>query len=95
MQELHTTFAANRLLVTQAVPFADPAWNYKDYNAASDYSILMAYDQHWAGKEAGPVAAQSWFEENFDQTDGGSGPGEDDHSDRQLWVRLERRRAGR
>jgi cellulose synthase/poly-beta-1,6-N-acetylglucosamine synthase-like glycosyltransferase/peptidoglycan/xylan/chitin deacetylase (PgdA/CDA1 family)/spore germination protein YaaH len=65
MEELHTTFHANGLLVTQAAPFADSAWNYKAYNAASDYLILMAYDQHWAGKEAGPVAAQSWFEETL------------------------------
>lgn len=65
MQELHTAFVANKLIVTQAVPFADAEWNYKAYNAATDYSILMAYDQHWAGKEAGPVAAQSWFEETL------------------------------
>ncbi|HEY6805777.1 MAG TPA: glycosyltransferase [Pyrinomonadaceae bacterium] len=65
MQELHATFKANGLLVSQAVPFADSAWNYKAYNDASDYSILMAYDQHWAGKEAGPVAAQSWFEQTL------------------------------
>jgi Predicted glycosyl hydrolase len=65
MQELHTTFSANKLLVTQAVPFADGGWNYKAYNAASDYSILMAYDQHYAGKEPGPVAAQSWFEQTL------------------------------
>jgi hypothetical protein len=65
MQELHTTFSANKLLVTQAVPFADDGWNYKAYNAASDYSILMAYDQHYAGKEPGPVAAQLWFEQTL------------------------------
>jgi cellulose synthase/poly-beta-1,6-N-acetylglucosamine synthase-like glycosyltransferase/peptidoglycan/xylan/chitin deacetylase (PgdA/CDA1 family)/spore germination protein YaaH len=65
MQELHSTFKANGLLVSQAVPFADTDWNYKAYNEASDYSILMAYDQHWAGKEAGPVAAQSWFEQTL------------------------------
>jgi cellulose synthase/poly-beta-1,6-N-acetylglucosamine synthase-like glycosyltransferase/peptidoglycan/xylan/chitin deacetylase (PgdA/CDA1 family)/spore germination protein YaaH len=65
MQELHSTFTANKLLVAQAVPFADPDWNYKAYNTATDYSILMAYDQHWAGKEAGPVAAQSWFEQTL------------------------------
>ena len=65
MQELHATFKANGLLVAQALPFSDPSWDYKAYNAATDYSILMAYDQHWAGKEAGPVAAQSWFEETL------------------------------
>ena len=65
MQELHTTFAAKGLLVSQAVPFDDPDWNYKAYAAASDYLILMAYDQHWAGSDAGPVAAQDWFEQKL------------------------------
>jgi peptidoglycan-N-acetylglucosamine deacetylase len=65
MQELHTTFAIKGLLVAQAVPFDDPDWNYKAYAAASDYLILMAYDQHWTGSDAGPVAAQDWFEQKL------------------------------
>ena len=65
MQELHTTFAAHGWLVTQAVPFDDPDWNYRAYSAATDYLILMAYDQHWIGSDAGPVAAQDWFEQNL------------------------------
>ena len=65
MQELHKTFAAQGLLVVQAVPFDNPDWNYKAYSAATDYLILMAYDQHWTGSDAGPVAAQDWFEQNL------------------------------
>ncbi|HSD45624.1 MAG TPA: polysaccharide deacetylase family protein, partial [Pyrinomonadaceae bacterium] len=65
MQELHAAFGAKGLLVTQAVPFDDPDWNYKAYAAASDYLIVMAYDQHWTGSDAGPVAAQDWFEQNL------------------------------
>jgi cellulose synthase/poly-beta-1,6-N-acetylglucosamine synthase-like glycosyltransferase/peptidoglycan/xylan/chitin deacetylase (PgdA/CDA1 family) len=65
MQELHATFAAKNLLVVQAVPFDDAAWNYKAYSAANDYLILMAYDQHWTGSDAGPVAAQDWFEQKL------------------------------
>jgi peptidoglycan/xylan/chitin deacetylase (PgdA/CDA1 family)/spore germination protein YaaH len=65
MQELHTTFAAKGLLVVQAVPFDNPDWNYKGYSAATDYLIMMAYDQHWTGSDAGPVAAQDWFEQNL------------------------------
>ncbi len=65
MQELHATFAARGLVVVQAVPFDDPDWNYKAYSAASDFLILMAYDQHWTGSDAGPVAAQEWFEQNL------------------------------
>ena len=65
MQELHAAFSARALLVTQAVPFDDPDWNYKAYAAASDYLIVMAYDQHWTGSDAGPVAAQDWFEQRL------------------------------
>ena len=65
MQELHTAFAAKNLLVVQAVPFSDPDWNYKAYAAATDYLMLMAYDQHWSGSDAGPVAAQDWFEQEL------------------------------
>lgn len=65
IQELHTAFAAQNLLVVQTVPFVDPEWNYKAYAAATDYLALMAYDQHWAGSDAGPVAAQDWFEQNL------------------------------
>lgn len=65
MQELHAVFAGKGLLVTQAVPFDDPAWNYKEFQNANDYLMLMSYDQHWSGSDAGPVAAQSWFEQNL------------------------------
>jgi cellulose synthase/poly-beta-1,6-N-acetylglucosamine synthase-like glycosyltransferase/peptidoglycan/xylan/chitin deacetylase (PgdA/CDA1 family) len=65
MQELHAGFSEKGLLVAQAVPFDDPDWNYKTYAAASDYLIVMAYDQHWTGSDAGPVAAQDWFEQNL------------------------------
>jgi peptidoglycan-N-acetylglucosamine deacetylase len=53
------------LLVTQAVPFDDGDWNYKAYAAANDYLIVMAYDEHWTGSDAGPVAAQEWFEQHL------------------------------
>jgi cellulose synthase/poly-beta-1,6-N-acetylglucosamine synthase-like glycosyltransferase/peptidoglycan/xylan/chitin deacetylase (PgdA/CDA1 family) len=67
IRELHDVFAPKGLKVLQAVPFDDPDWNYKGYGAASDYQILMAYDQHWASgpQGAGPVAAQDWYENNL------------------------------
>src|SRR4030095_11792147 len=65
MQELHTAFTAKGLLVVQSVPFDDPDRNCSAYSAATDYLIVMAYDQHWTGSDAGPVAAQDWFEQNL------------------------------
>lgn len=65
MQELHAGFSNLGLTVVQAVPFDDEDWDYKGFGAATDYSILMAYDQHWAGSDPGSVAAQRWYERNL------------------------------
>jgi cellulose synthase/poly-beta-1,6-N-acetylglucosamine synthase-like glycosyltransferase/peptidoglycan/xylan/chitin deacetylase (PgdA/CDA1 family)/spore germination protein YaaH len=62
MQELHAAFQSRGWVVVQAVPFDDAEWNYREYSAATDYLMLMAYDEHWAGKIAGSVASQDWFE---------------------------------
>jgi cellulose synthase/poly-beta-1,6-N-acetylglucosamine synthase-like glycosyltransferase/peptidoglycan/xylan/chitin deacetylase (PgdA/CDA1 family)/spore germination protein YaaH len=62
MQELYAAFRPHGWIVVQAVPFDDAEWNYREYAAATDYLMLMAYDEHWAGKEAGSVASQSWYE---------------------------------
>jgi cellulose synthase/poly-beta-1,6-N-acetylglucosamine synthase-like glycosyltransferase/peptidoglycan/xylan/chitin deacetylase (PgdA/CDA1 family)/spore germination protein YaaH len=62
MQELHAAFQSRGWVVVQAVPFDDAEWNYREYSAATDYLMLMAYDEHWAGKVAGSVAAQNWYE---------------------------------
>ncbi|WP_404339803.1 glycosyltransferase [Sphingomonas sp. MMS12-HWE2-04] len=42
-------------------PAADAQWNLAALGHAADRVILMAYDQHWEGGEAGPIAAQHWF----------------------------------
>src|SRR5829696_8903064 len=62
MQKLHAAFAQRGLLVAQAMPFDNSDWNYRAFAQASDYLMLMAYDQHWAEGEPGPIAAQNWFE---------------------------------
>ena len=62
MQQLHASFSAQKLIVSQAVPFDDPAWNYPAFAAANDYLMLMAYDEHWAEGTPGSVAGQPWFE---------------------------------
>jgi cellulose synthase/poly-beta-1,6-N-acetylglucosamine synthase-like glycosyltransferase/peptidoglycan/xylan/chitin deacetylase (PgdA/CDA1 family)/spore germination protein YaaH len=65
VQELHAQFKPRGWVLTQAVPFDNDAWNYKDYAGANDYLILMAYDEHYANKDHGPIASQSWFEERL------------------------------
>jgi cellulose synthase/poly-beta-1,6-N-acetylglucosamine synthase-like glycosyltransferase/peptidoglycan/xylan/chitin deacetylase (PgdA/CDA1 family)/spore germination protein YaaH len=66
VQELSAAFKPRGWIVVQAVPFDDPDWNYRDYSNASDYLMLMAYDEHWStGKEIGSVASQGWYERNL------------------------------
>ncbi len=67
MQQLHTAFSAKKLIVSQAVPFDDPAWNYPAFAAANDYLMLMSYDEHWAEGTPGSIAGQPWFEATLER----------------------------
>lgn len=60
--QLHTAFSRRGWAVMQAVPFDDPAWNYRAFAAVNDYLMLMAYDEHWNESDPGSVAGQPWFE---------------------------------
>jgi peptidoglycan-N-acetylglucosamine deacetylase len=64
-QELHAAFAPRGWTVMQAVPFDSTEWNYKDFGAANDYLMLMAYDEHWVAAKPGSVASQDWYERNL------------------------------
>jgi cellulose synthase/poly-beta-1,6-N-acetylglucosamine synthase-like glycosyltransferase/peptidoglycan/xylan/chitin deacetylase (PgdA/CDA1 family)/spore germination protein YaaH len=48
-------------LVTMAVPIDDESWNLRAFARAADKLILMDYDEHYSGGEAGPIASQPWF----------------------------------
>jgi len=65
VQALHDQFKSRGWVLAQAVPFDNDAWNYKNYAAANDYLILMAYDEHYANKDHGPIASQSWYEQRL------------------------------
>ncbi|MEH3100307.1 glycosyltransferase [Sphingomonas adhaesiva] len=51
--------AGSQLAVT--APAEDEAWPLAALAQVSDRVIFMAYDQHWEGGQAGPIAAQGWF----------------------------------
>lgn len=51
--------AGSQIAVT--APAEDENWPLHAIAAVSDRLIYMAYDQHWEGGTAGPIAAQDWF----------------------------------
>src|SRR2546425_6566122 len=65
LDELRKDFAARNLLVAMTAPFSEPDFDYIRFASAADYLILMAYDEHWPGGASGPIASQTWVEENL------------------------------
>ncbi len=62
LKEAHSRFAKRRWKVAIAVPANDPDWNLPAYAQVADKLFLMAYDEHYQGGDAGPIASQRWFE---------------------------------
>jgi cellulose synthase/poly-beta-1,6-N-acetylglucosamine synthase-like glycosyltransferase/peptidoglycan/xylan/chitin deacetylase (PgdA/CDA1 family)/spore germination protein YaaH len=67
LNELNDAFDAHSLGIVLSVPFDDAAWDYAGYADIVDFELLMAYDQHWAGKDPGSIAAEDWFEKTLDK----------------------------
>jgi cellulose synthase/poly-beta-1,6-N-acetylglucosamine synthase-like glycosyltransferase/peptidoglycan/xylan/chitin deacetylase (PgdA/CDA1 family)/spore germination protein YaaH len=61
LHELKAAFASHEWLLAIAAPFDDPDWMYRSYAAATDYQILMAYDEHFEEGQPGAIASQAWF----------------------------------
>ena len=61
VRELAARFHREGLVVSQSVPVDDRAFDFRALAAAADYLILMAYDEHAADTDPGPVASQRWF----------------------------------
>jgi cellulose synthase/poly-beta-1,6-N-acetylglucosamine synthase-like glycosyltransferase/spore germination protein YaaH/peptidoglycan/xylan/chitin deacetylase (PgdA/CDA1 family) len=64
MRELSDACHAQKLLVSQDLPAADPSFDYGYYAGVNDFVVLMNYDQHWETSPPGPVASQDWFLSN-------------------------------
>ncbi len=61
LERAHARFAKAGLPLALTVPAGEPAWDLGKFSRVTDYLILMDYDQHWQGGEAGPIASQDWF----------------------------------
>ncbi len=67
LSELSASFAGRGLIVAMTAPFDDDSWPFASFASVVDYTMLMAYDEHYATGEAGPIASQDWFESNLDK----------------------------
>ena len=67
LTELAAAFQPHGWAIVLSVPFDDEAWNYAGYADIVDFELLMAYDQHWGGKDPGSIAGQTWFEQTLDK----------------------------
>lgn len=74
LSQARRQFAPRGWLVTIAAPLADPDWDLAAYAQRCDRIFLMAYDEHWAGGEAGPIASQPWFAAHVAQAVASVGP---------------------
>jgi cellulose synthase/poly-beta-1,6-N-acetylglucosamine synthase-like glycosyltransferase/peptidoglycan/xylan/chitin deacetylase (PgdA/CDA1 family)/spore germination protein YaaH len=62
LAEAHARFAQRHWLIAIAIPADDPDWDLAAYGRIADKLFLMAYDEHYQGGPAGPIASQGWFE---------------------------------
>jgi len=65
LNELSQDLHAKGMKLYVTVPSRNDEWNYRAVAAASDGVVLMNYDEHFPGGQAGPVASQDWFIANL------------------------------
>lgn len=65
LAELSSDLHARGMKLYVALPAHNQDFDYAYVAGHADGVILMAYDQHFPGGPAGPVAAQSWFTDNL------------------------------
>ncbi|MFL6214134.1 MAG: polysaccharide deacetylase family protein [Blastocatellia bacterium] len=61
LTELRAAFQPVQLDVSINLPANNDSFDYAHISGLVDSVILMVYDQHYASKDAGPVAAIDWF----------------------------------
>jgi cellulose synthase/poly-beta-1,6-N-acetylglucosamine synthase-like glycosyltransferase/peptidoglycan/xylan/chitin deacetylase (PgdA/CDA1 family)/spore germination protein YaaH len=48
-------------ILAMTMPVGNAEWNPRDFAPVADKIFLMAYDEHWGGGQAGPIASNDWF----------------------------------
>jgi len=63
--ELYQDLHSRGLKLHLSVPVADNDYDFAYLAANSDGLVLMNYDEHYGGGDAGPIASQEWFTKNL------------------------------
>ena len=63
--ETRAALAPAGRLVSVTAPVDSDKWPLRALAQASDKLVLMAYDEHWQGGQAGPIASDGWFAERM------------------------------
>ncbi|MBU6266938.1 MAG: glycosyltransferase [Sphingomonadales bacterium] len=75
LAETRAAFAPRHRVVSLTLPVGNAAWSPRDFAPVADKLILMAYDEHWQGGEAGPIASSAWFTDRVAKSVQGLPPG--------------------
>ncbi|WP_231460156.1 glycosyltransferase [Pedobacter sp. Leaf132] len=66
MENLYAQFHAQKLIVSQDISPENDDYSPQILQHYNDYIVLMAYDQHTEGSNAGDISNQQWVEEKLD-----------------------------
>lgn len=67
MRDLKARLQPAGLLLTEAVPADDDAYDLKRLAEIDDYIVPMVYDEHYQSGEPGPVASIKWFDSQLNR----------------------------
>ncbi len=67
MTELGAAFHAKNLLVTQDIQLDSATYDLPALSRIDDFLVPMIYDENADGTPAGPIASQSWFNQELHQ----------------------------
>jgi cellulose synthase/poly-beta-1,6-N-acetylglucosamine synthase-like glycosyltransferase/peptidoglycan/xylan/chitin deacetylase (PgdA/CDA1 family)/spore germination protein YaaH len=67
MTELAAELHKGGFLVSEDVPVDDDAYDLKSLAAVCDYLVPMIYDEHYQSSQPGPVASETWYEDQLDK----------------------------
>jgi peptidoglycan-N-acetylglucosamine deacetylase len=67
MRELTDELHKGGYIVSEDVPVNDEAYDIRRLAAICDYLVPMAYDEHYQSGEPGPVASETFFEDQLEK----------------------------